>query len=371
MSRQQIAVQVLPDGHIQARQWSNDATVDGRVETSKLDAELIRLFEGWLSERGRAWTDDEIRVFGTLLHRALFPAEVWTWIQDRIDHRGDDIVGISLSFPADGAGSQLASVPWEYLYVPERNRTRGYFLANEPGIVLSRYVPSGVPVPAAPPMAGVLPVVADADPVRLGPVDAEPVLAAIRETVEPLGFSLVETLINPTAARFDACVAESRPTLVHFMGHGSFDQVTGIGTIAVSAPDGGTEWISAVQLGRLIGRPGSVPRVVILHACDGGRLDFRFRFAGLAPELLRNGVHCVIAMQYAITNETAIAFSTALYDEMGRGHSLDVAVQTCRQRLADQLRTSPQLLGIPMIYLSSSDPIWAIEPAATAEGTTP
>ena len=86
--------------------------------------------------------------------------------------------------------------------------------------------------------------------------------------------------------------------------------------------------------------------MVVLHACDGGVPDFPLSFAGVAPQLARNGVPNVVAMQYEVTNETAINFSTNLYQNIAEGDELHVAVQRARWQIGDD----PVMLGRPVIY---------------------
>jgi hypothetical protein len=92
----------------------------------------------------------------------------------------------------------------------------------------------------------------------------------------------------------------------------------------------------------------------VLHSCEAGRADFTASFAGVAPQLVRSGVQCVAAMQYAVTNETAISFSTSLYHQLASGADLDTAVQVSRSRISgEQVPPDPRLLGIPVVYLQN------------------
>lgn len=336
----------------------------------KLDAELIGLFERWLTLRARAWRDEEIRVFGSLLHRCLFSDEIWFWIQSQIDRRAPgQRIRLELIFPADPPYSRLAAIPWEYLYRPDRDGKNGIFLAADPGLILSRYIPleaGEVPAGFAPEQhVRVLVVVSQpADP-RLDPVEYEDVLAAIDDTCGKLGFS-ASVLHNPTAdeLRREALDRPQRPHLVHFMGHGEFDPGRGQGSLALSHPAGGTDWVDDRRLATLLTQDGTGPRAVVLHSCEGGRADFTASFAGVAPQLVRNGVQCVVAMQYAVTNETAISFSISLYERLAEGVDLDAAVQASRSRIRlESIPPDPRLVGIPVVYLQSRTPLLLGPPA--------
>ncbi len=107
-----------------------------QVAGSGLDVDLVRLFEGWLQLRDRTWDEAEIRIFGSLLHRCLFGERGWDWIEGAIASVAPTRCRLELSFPADGAYARLASLPWEYLYRPDRPGATGGFLAARPDLVL-------------------------------------------------------------------------------------------------------------------------------------------------------------------------------------------------------------------------------------------
>jgi hypothetical protein len=372
-----IAVTVGSDGRVHALRRDNNATSpEEPVGYRGLDAELVRLFERWLTLRDRQWRDDEIRAFGSLLHRCLFPQSVWSWIEGVIRElrtRGTG-VRLELIFPAEPPWSRLAAVPWEYLYrpEPESDTATGYFLAAEAGLVLSRYIPSAQGEADFPPEPKLRLLVAVSEPrdPRLGPVVHDDVIAEIERTAAALGFE-VAVLHDPTARQLSDAVhgTGSPPHLVHFMGHGEFDAVAGQAQLALIDPDGGTDWVDDRRLSDIMTRGRQAPRAVVLHSCEGGRADFSASFAGLAPQLVRRGVQCVVAMQYPVTNDTAIDFSTTLYRLLADGMDLDAAVQEARWSMTRlQVAPDPRLLGIPVIYLQSRSALLGGGHAGEASG---
>jgi hypothetical protein len=324
------------------------------VRTAGLDADLIRLFEGWLRLRNRSWREVEIRTFGSLLHRFLFGERGWDWVEGVIRQVQPALVHLELVFPADGEYARLAAIPWEYLYRPERPGRAGEHLAADRKLVLSRYIPSEHGEPPVPEKdrLQVLVVVSQPNDPLLGEVLYEDVLAQIKQTVAALDWSL-DLLYNPTAKQLsDHLFAGAVPDLVHFIGHGQFDPERGEASLALTNQSGyGTDWVADRRLADIITREGSAPRAVVLHACEGGVADFPISFAGLAPQLVRKGVPNVVAMQYAITNDTAIEFSRSLYQSIARGVDLAIAVQEARwqiSRFGDE--PDPRLLGVPVVY---------------------
>jgi hypothetical protein len=361
VSAVQISVRVGSDGTLSLRNWANGAQCNPatRVDLSGLDGRVLRLFERWMSIRDRRWDEEEIRIFGQLLHRRLFPGDSWEWVGRQSDARGDDLVRLMLAFPADQPSSRLASLPWEYLCVPDRPGRNGRFLVLEPWLVLSRVVPSGTLEHVEPPdeQVRILPVVGDAANPRLGSVDYDDVLQAIKETEERRGFSMLPPMLEATAAGLRAAMSgpqNLRPHVVHFLGHGRFRD--GRGAVALRDPGGGTDWVDESRLARALCSEDWSPALVVLHACEGGAVEFEERFAGLAPALVQAGALCVIAMQYAVTNTTARAFSTTLYAALAHRQSLDDAVHVARRALWEETE-DPRLLGIPMVYQRTAEPL--------------
>ncbi len=320
MTDVRVQVNVGANGAVQAERWDtrgrSPSTVVG---LAGLDADLVHVFMDWLALRERDWREGEVRAFGSLLFRCLFPDRtVWDWVQSVIDQAAGS-VRVELTFPAEGPHAALSAIPWEYLYRPERQGRRGAFLAAESGLVLSRYIPTEEGQEAFPPLdkLNVLVVISrPADP-RLGPVEYEDVLAEITRTSNTLGFTLT-VLRQPTVKSLNAAmnVAGHPQHLVHFMGHGRFDVGSSEAAIALTDPDGGLKWVDDRTFGELLTRNGVAPRAVVLHSCEGGVADYSASFAGMAPQLVRGGAQSVVAMQYPVTNETAIRFSTCLYEQL-------------------------------------------------------
>ena len=354
-----ISLVVSPDGTVLARFWRSGTGTSSqqRVDLTGLDGRVLRLFERWLMEP-RVWDLEDIRVFGQLLHRRLFPGEVWAWIEEQIRDRGDAVVRLQLAFPADAASSRLAALPWEYLCTPDRDGNEGRLLVLTPGLLLSRSVPPGTPERAIIDIeqARILPVVGDAHSDWLGPVDYQEALDSITASGARADFTVLDAAVEVTRDVLVERVADQRPHVVHYIGHGRFQPDTGKGALALRADDGGTAWVDEDRLVDGLCTDRWAPTIVILHACEGGRNDYEYRHAGLAPALVRQGVQCVVAMQYPVTNQTAIQFSTALYDALADRQYLDEAVHTARRRVWNATDDA-RLLGVPMIYQRNAAPL--------------
>ena len=368
MPVRELEVNISVNGDLEMR-WDDGASLRGqRHGVREVDAELIRVFERGLVDRGREWASADIRAFGSLLHRSLFPADTWRWVEERIDNLPPgDRIRFQLAFPAGEAG-HLAAIPWEYLRVPDRDGREGFFLATDRRCILTRYLPMerGRPKSAAAERAAILVLVSQPEDPTLGEVIAEPVLATLREIAASLPFDLT-VRHQPTRETLGEAVAEANPDVIQFIGHGRYDDTDEQGRIALVDETGRADWVGEAPLAQILGDVGDMPTLVFLHSCSGAQTGYRASFAGIAPRLIRRGTQCVVAMQYAVTNRMALAFSKGFYQGLAERLPLDEAVQAGRWKLAVYEESDPRLPGIPVVYLNSRDArLW---PATVAAGT--
>lgn len=367
----EIRVTVSADGRVRAQRDDGAVSPTGNLRFDGLDADLIRVFERWLRERDRRWRETEIKVFGSLLHRALFGGDVWSWVErSMIGMATGDRLRLQLAFPATGQ-NRLSAVPWEYLSVPDRPGSAGRFLATDTRFILSRYIPLETVRRSLAPEERLRLLLVVSQPRNLPEVVAEPVVEAMNdlETRLPMQLGILD---QPTAYALLAKVKEFRPHVLHFTGHGQYDEDAEQASVALLEVDGLARWVTDSGLSQLLHQAGTVPRVVLLHSCEGATVDDRASFAGMAPQLIRNGVQCVVAMQYAVTNSTAIGFTAAFYDGLADGLLVDEAVQQGRWVISGALSAdeNARLLGIPVIYLHSRDSV-LIRQGVRHEGTQP
>ena len=356
-----ITVSVNQQGAVRAHSSNRTGESNGRLHDDPVDLRLISHFERWLALREREWDVEEVRTFGLLLHRRLFgqSPDVWNWLQRQLDARRRSPLRIQLEFPDGGSYADLAALPWEYLHTPETTGRAGGFLAAKASVVLSRYVPRSIEASElkAKESLHLLPVIANPDPYGLGEVDYEPALAAIQAVDPQSGITVLPALVDASPVDLQREIVHSTPDIVHFIGHGQFDPgPPARGSLALNDPAGGTKWVTESQLVTRLCPPSHVPRIVVLHTCEGGRPDFEDRFAGLGPALIRAGVQYVAGMQYAVPNEVAIAFTENLYALLAERAPLDQAVHECRFALAD-ISDDPRLLGFPVLYQCGTDPV--------------
>lgn len=336
--------------------------VSADIPPDRLRRDTIGIFEQWLRQ-GKITERRELQVLGSHLYSMLFNGPIEDSFRRMLGAvpQGQRL-RLLLVFKKEAL--PLARLPWEYLYRPDDETERGYFLSTHVDLVLSRYMRLNKPRPNLAPAEGPLQILI----VRSQPPQLAPVLdTAVIERIQQVPETRCEVFDQPTIERFtekleERVHANAAPHVIHFLGHGRF--AADKGQIAFLKPNGTeADWVSDQQFAETFVNTRCVPRLVFLHLCEGGVVDFTANFAGLAPQLVLAGVPAVVAMQYPITNAAAITFSCAFYREVARGEPIDYAVQSGRWRitLEDGNAYNTRVFGTPVLYMQSYDGI--IKPA--------
>jgi hypothetical protein len=218
--------------------------------------------------------------FGEQLFRAVFSGQVGECLgRSRLTAEGKDAgLRIRLRLP-----QPLASIPWEYLYDAEHG-----FLGLDPDTALVRYpeLPTPVrPFPISPPLRILAMISAPSD---LPGLDVEEEWDKLNSTLSDLtrlGMVQVDRLEDGTLAALRRQLPLKKYHVLHFIGHGGFDEQDQGGALALEAGDGKTRLVTGRDLGMMIHhRP---LRLAVLNACEGGRSAQDDPFGGVAQALVR------------------------------------------------------------------------------------
>lgn len=309
------------------------------------------------------------RKTGDCLFRALLPGRVRDLFQRAVGRTEKrPRTGLRLRIKLDYRDLRalpLADVPWELLFWAEGH---GFLaLSRTSPVIRSAVVPRAVRVPA---LAGPLDILAvAASPRGLPELD----LARERRDIEAAlagGPAAHATFVEPVGA-LDLQRIWSRKAfqVLHFMGHGGFDKVSGHGRILLTGADRSPEALADDQLVELLDRDAP-PALVVLNACHGavGHPMPDGHPAGLAPSLILAGLPAVVAMHRAIPDEAAISWSSAFYGALASGHALEAAVAEGRKAI-HSLNPSSMDWAVPALFLGSAQPHLAevaLQPATSA-----
>ncbi|HEX9354828.1 MAG TPA: CHAT domain-containing protein, partial [Streptosporangiaceae bacterium] len=166
-----------------------------------------------------------------------------------------------------------------------------------------------------------------------------------------LGMVQVDRLEDGTLAALRRRLQLKKYHVLHFIGHGGFDEKGQDGALALEAADGKTRLVTGRDLGMIIHHRSL--RLAVLNACEGGRNAQDDPFGGVAQALVRQGIPAVIAMQFEISDPAALVFSQSFYQ--GIADSLPIDVATVEARRAMFAEGNEIEWATPVLYLRSPD----------------
>ena len=251
----------------------------------------------------------------------------------------------------------LASIPWEYLYIHELTEAKNSmgFCGLNPKISIVRHepLPIGVKLNMVPKKRRLLVALASPQDEELLHLDKE------RENINSALKDIpgVEAVYVPDATPqklLDELLAGV--DIFHFAGHGQFKRSVlddSGGYILLLGEDGKSEPMPAESLAVNLQARGV--QLVFLGACETGRRDEQNVWSGVAVALMAAGIPAVLAMQYKIWDESAIAFSRTFYKALAAGLPLEQAVSSGRIAVfnrCDSLQDKQywREWGVPVLY---------------------
>ncbi len=148
-------------------------------------------------------------------------------------------------------------------------------------------------------------------------------------------------------------LAGSAYHIFHYIGHGGFDRTTGRGVLVMEDEEGNGILVSGEKLKRVF-RDSSIG-IVFLNACETARISAeKDPFAGIASSLMIENVLAVVAMQFPISDNSAIVFSKKFYTSLAQGKPIDQAVSRSRQAI-DLSAYETMEWGIPVLFMRSEN----------------
>jgi CHAT domain len=306
------------------------------------------------------------KTFGAALFNAVFSGVVAGAFKDRVEaaRRTGEGVRIRLRL----ADAELADLPWEYLYNPTVNR----FLALSIHTPLVRYMdlPDPIqPIPITPPIRALVMIASPSDYPSLD-VEAEwNKLTASLADLLANGQIAIDRMDDATLPALQRKLRKSQYHILHFIGHGEFDQSLQEGVLLLEDEQHRGHRVGSQYLGMMLHDHESL-RVAILNACEGARTSRLDPFAGTAQTLVQQGIPAVIAMQFEIADDVASTFAHEFYGALADGYPIDAALTEARKAIFADGRDVEW--GTPVLYLRAPDGrIFDVaQPAVAARPTT-
>jgi hypothetical protein len=310
---------------------------------------------------------------GTELYRSIFQGQVRSLLdKSRGQLEISPNLGLRLKIkidPSDEETGALADLPWELLCDGE---TEDFFaLSRQTSLVRYLDVPrSSQPIPFTAPLR-ILAV--GASPRDLPPLDLDEEIRHLENlNRSSAGVVAVEVLPHASAGAVRQALAGDTFNVLHFMGHGAFDRVSGEGMLAFEGSDGTVDLVSGKAFATKLRDLRSLG-VVMLNACNTARAHQAGvnPFRGVATALVYGGVPAVVAMQRPISDRAAIAFSTAFYRHLAIGDSIDEALTEGRQAI-HSAKPEEFEWATPVLFLRMPEGnVFVAKPAAKTEDAPP
>jgi hypothetical protein len=309
--------------------------------------------------QGSLPADDEMMRFGGLLFETLFQGDVrrlYDEARSRQRGRKLDLVLTSMI-------PWIAEKPWEFCY----DAARASFLATEE-IHFVRNVLTAIPADAIVPCNGPMRIlVASAQPVSFGLLSIDQEVEVIRRGFQPLidaGLVTIEILPRATPEAIHRRLETREFDVVHFIGHGVFDEERQEGCLVFEDSRGG-----AFNLGQRSVREifcGRGLSLVFLNSCQsgaGGRSDFN---KGVAQSLVAHGLPALVANQYSVLDSSATSFASFFYASLAQGHTLGHAAREARIAVNYSLQGELIDWAVPVLYARDANRSLCARPAAGA-----
>jgi tetratricopeptide (TPR) repeat protein len=310
--------------------------------------EIALLRSGGTRRRIPSPEEHTVQDFGRGLFESLLVGDVRTRYEMSLSEARRQGKGLRLKLRIHP--SELAVLPWEFLYDAERDRYPS--LSSNTPLVRYLDLPQPVePLRVSPPLR-VLGMVTS--PLGLDPLDVEHEKRLVEEAIKGLregGLLELTWLEGQTWRHLQRAMRRGPWHVFHFVGHGGFDAATEEGALALSNDAGQMHLLRATGLAELLDDHYPL-RLVFLNSCEGARGSESDAFSSTAATLVRRGVPAVVAMQYEITDRAAIEFSRDFYEALADSLPVDAAVTEARAAVS---MDSILEWGTPVLYMHSPD----------------
>src|SRR5262245_16743157 len=305
-----------------------------------------------MSERIRAYTnrdhgslptDAEMVTFGGQLFETLLQGDVrrlYDEARTRQRRRRLDFVLTSMI-------PWISEKPWEFAY----DTGRASFLATEE-IHFVRNVLTNVPADPIARAPGALRILlVAAQPIGFGRLSIDQEVQIIQRGFQPLvnaGLVEIEPYAGVTPDQLHDLLKTGTFQIVHFIGHGVFNEQRRQGCLVFENERGGEVMLGERQVREIFCKRGL--SLVFLNACEsgrGGRADFN---KGVAQSLVAHGLPALVANQYSVLDSSATSFAQYFYASLAQCLSVGGAAREAR--IAVNYAMHGELIdwAVPVLY---------------------
>lgn len=245
----------------------------------------------------------------------------------------------------------IGNLPWEFLFLQDD------FLALNPRSPVVRYLKGAArfaPLKTERPLR-MLVVIATPD--NETPLETSVEKAQITKALQPLtekGLLNVTYIEGPdTWDRLCDALLRNDTHILHFIGHGAFDEANGEGVLVMEDSDRAAVRIDSERL-RVLVQGKSRLRLVVLNSCLGTAGSDSQPFSSMAAGLVRSGIPAVIAMQFEISDPAAREIAETFYTSLALNLPVDAALTEARRAIYLKNKDSLEW-ATPILYMQVPD----------------
>lgn len=327
-----------------------------------------QISEALLQSRSRdAAIDGALARLGEELYEAIFPPgrvrDVLTAALGELlsSEEQQQRLRLCLHFdPDDAELAWFAELPWDVLWSPQVFPARHAALDQRLSIVRSLDVTQP---PRSPTLVSPLKVLLVRAGARgYGGLQYLEEQDSITDALSRIAGVQCEPLDMPTRHALRRKLRAFVPHVLHIMGHGKVDEDTGSGWVYLRDEKGDPDLLRAQDVAELFSGLAA-PRLVVLNACQSARGTLSVNGHGsVAGALVSQGVAAVIAMQFAISDRAAMAFTEEFYTHLAEGASIDDAVTEGRLAIRSKVPDSFEWCT-PALYMRAGAAGVLLQPA--------
>ncbi len=307
-------------------------------------------------------SEEELRKYGALLFDSIFPGEV----RRLYDTARAELKERRLNVCLTSTIGWVADKPWEFAFDPYEET----FICTEEVNFIRNSI-TAVPADALGARSGKLRIlVIAAQPVGAGALSIDEEISMVRSAFEPLiraGLAEVQVEVDVTPQKLHELlsltdVIGDRFDVLHFIGHGEFDETTGFGYLLFEDRSGRSHELRADIFRQIAAHRGV--RLVFLNACETGTGFGRrhpnrvFDFSsGVAPMLVSGGVPAIVANQFSVLDVSATAFAQHFYWALSIGRTIGDAAREARVAVNYSIAGEAIDWAVPVLFARNPDDV--------------
>lgn len=291
----------------------------------------------------------ELEEYGRRLYAYLFGDG--QRLANFLEFNADPRAPLALTLAMHPNAAPLWRLPWEYLHDGrEFWGLTGRFHLNRQPAGLGELTPEPVPLPLR-----LLVIVSAPDDQQ--ELDTEEEIGVLQEALDEAlrqGRVQVEYADDATLDNIGAQIRAFTPHVIHYTGHGAYDKQGERSYLALEDDLGRTRKAGIAELKPHLTAARDL-RLVVLSGCQTGQTSDQDAFRGVAAGLLKLDIPAVVAMQFAILDNSAIRLAGAFYGALARGETAAAALQAARVALWQDADGPGYDWGIPALYQRAAE----------------